>query len=75
MTTFLLRKPNTPQQPTTTTKNQTDAHNNNNTMTPAAKIILTMKHTPTKKHKQDGNEDAESVAGQDGQKLENVLQA
>jgi hypothetical protein len=34
MTTFLPRKPNTPQQPTTTTKNQIDAHNNNDTMTP-----------------------------------------
>jgi hypothetical protein len=28
----------------------------------------TMKRTPIKKHKQDGNEDAESVAGQEGEK-------
>ncbi len=57
-----------------TTKNQTDAHNNNNMTTPAAKIISTMKRTPAKKRKQDGNKDAESIVGQEGQKLEHVLQ-
>ncbi len=68
LTTLLPRKPNTPQQPTATTNNQTDAHNNNNTATLAAKIISTMKRTPAKKCKQDGNKDAKSVAGQEGQK-------
>jgi hypothetical protein len=47
-----------------------DAHSNNNTATPAAKIIWTMKRTPTKKCKQDGNEDAESIAGREGQKTQ-----
>ncbi len=75
LTTFLPQKPNTPQQPTTTTKDQTEVHSNNNTTTPAAKIISTMKRTPAKKHKQDGNKDAESIAGQEGKKLENILQA
>jgi hypothetical protein len=74
LTTLLPRKPNTPQQPTTTTKNQTDAHNNNNATTPASKIISTMKRTPAQKCKQDGNKDAESVAGQEGNKLKNILQ-
>jgi hypothetical protein len=37
-------------------------------MIPTAKIILTMKRTPAKKRKQDGNEDSESVSGWEGQK-------
>ncbi len=34
-----------------------------------------MKRTPIKKHKQDGNKDAKSIAGREGEKLENILQA
>jgi hypothetical protein len=34
-----------------------------------------MKRTPIKKRKQDGNQDAKSIAGQEGKKLENILQA
>jgi hypothetical protein len=34
-----------------------------------------MKRTPAKKLKQDGNKDAKSVAGREGEKLKNVLQA
>jgi hypothetical protein len=34
-----------------------------------------MKRTPIKKRKKDGNKDAKSVEGGEGQKLKNILQA
>jgi hypothetical protein len=39
-------------------------------MTSASKIMLSMKRTPAKKRKQDGNKDAKSVAGKEGQKTQ-----
>ncbi len=47
LTTFLPRKPNTPQQPTITTKNQKNAHSNNNTTTPADHKVHTNQKAQT----------------------------